>query len=335
MLKNRSGFIITLLTIVIITSACSSMNSIVEPDTDKLKNGLPYYMPKKDFLVTVTVKEGVESFVASTTPAYPDLSQIFVLKYQDSLIGDNLLTVGIDTHGLLTGINAKTVSQLNQIFKNIARSAGAISTLRTSGTGEPKLDCPNDGTYVFRYEKAGGPQEACNKIKVEISQLGEFKLPKEAMEHGKKGNTKHSGVFFKQEIPYIVRITQETSDGKEIIQEDLVFSPTESPVYFLPISESLFANKDATFVFTDGMVTSYQQDNKSELVALAGLPADLISGYFESIGNIFGQISTASTQEKSAVQSSLSLELAKMKNELCIAAIKANNTDAIKQLQCT
>ncbi len=326
--------ILVLLIVTLIASACSSMSTTIvgENNKDELKGGLPYYMPKKDFLVTVTVKEGVKSFATSTTPAYPDLSQIFVLKYEDSLISDNLLSIGVTTKGLLTSINAKTVSQLNEIFKNIAKSAGAISTARSDA---PKYECIKDGTYVFRYTNPGVNHVACDGIKVDISQLGEFELTNDQMKHGKDKNAKHSGVFFKLEIPYKVRITQKSSDDKEIVQEDLVFSPTESPVYFIPVSKSLFADKDATFAFTDGMLTSYKQDNKSELVALASLPADLISGYFDSIGNVFGKISNASTQEKSAIQSSLSLELAKMKNELCIAAINANNSEAIKQLQCT
>ena len=103
--------ILTLLTIVFLTP-CSSITSIESPKGDDI-NGLSYYMPKKDFLVTVSVKDGNATKVTlGTTHAYPDLSKQYSLQHGSNFLGKNTLSVVISEKGLLTSSKSTTVSNV-------------------------------------------------------------------------------------------------------------------------------------------------------------------------------------------------------------------------------
>jgi hypothetical protein len=325
-MKIKKIFMLLMATLITsILSACSSITTIMEPEINDA-DGITYYMPKKDFIVTVVVSDEGKSVISSVSSAYPDLSKQFVIKYNYNAFGDNLLKVDIKENGLLTNINSKTVSQVNEIFEALAKSAGYITALGVAE--QAPVVCSNKGTYIFKFTEEVNNGEICNgEIKVTISKTEEIN---NITPHSKESKKEYSGIFYRQDIPYTISI-----EGAGIKNDTIVFSPSESPVHYLPISRSFFADNEATLILSDGVVTSYKQDNKSELLAIASLPADILEAYFSAITSAFTTGSNANKAEATALSDSIKLEIAKMKYQACIAAIKENNSELTEQLNCS
>ena len=67
-----------------ILAACSSIQSAKEPKPEF--EGLSYYMPKKDFVATITIKAGEPPKVAFTeSAAYPELTKRYVMRFGTNL----------------------------------------------------------------------------------------------------------------------------------------------------------------------------------------------------------------------------------------------------------
>jgi hypothetical protein len=315
---------------LIALSACSSIRSIQNPakGTDYV-DGLTYFMPKKDLLVTVKVeKKNCENVITQitlgTTPSYPDLSEYYVLRYQKNLVGKNTLDVGVNEAGLLTSAKSTTVSQISDVFQKLASTAGLIKPFALA---PPKktAEC-GVGEHTFVYDFSSGVTVPPCGVNITIK-----RPPKvdSVHSHSKAVNEEHSGVFYRQHIPYRI-----TADGNGLKVASIVFSPSESPIHFLPISKTFASDNKADFVFSEGIPTKYLQDTDGELVALLKLPADIIGAYFGAIGMVFESFKTTDKKEAEALAESLKLELAKKKYDACISAINAKDEDLITALGC-
>lgn len=64
--------------------------------------------------------------------------------------------------------------------------------------------------------------------------------------------------------------------------------PDPSRVQFVDLSSGLFAQQKYTLAFTDGVLTSYQQDAHSELVGLARLPGDVVAALLAAPAEALG-----------------------------------------------
>jgi len=317
---------------MIVLSGCSSINSIENPDQKEM-DGLIYFMPKKDFQITVSVKDSKKSITVKTTKAYPDLSKQYVLKYRKNLVGKNTLKIGINEQGLLTSAHSATESQVTGILKNLAAGYGQISTASRSkdirAEKKGKL-CSSDGIYTFIY-KTTGHYHPCG-LDLTIKKVKETR---KHLSHSKKEGKSYSGIYYRQNEPYYVKVHgNETYDNHRIYIEQIVFSPSDSPTHFLPISQTFFTDNDANFTFKEGIPTEYGQISDSELLALSKIPADILSSYFKAVGSMFNQVNSNNESEKMTISSSLELELVKKKYEACIEAIKEDNSQLIEQLGC-
>ena len=323
MLTKR--FIVILSAIVL--ASCSSIKSIDSPksNSDSL-NGLTYFMPKKDFLVTFSVKDKKIIKVAiGVTPSYPDRSKQYILSHGANVFGRNTLDVGVNEAGLLTSTKSTTISNVTDAFKNLATSVGqweTFNTLKMAGISD--LPCTTDGDHIFVYQKAGSYQK-CG-MRIDINKL-EDQISIKA--HNKKEDKKYSGIFYRQNIPYLITVS-----GNGLNVASVVFSPSESETHFLPISRTFFSNNEADFALIDGIPTKYKQETEGEVVALFKLPADIIGAYFSAIGSVFDSFKSNNQKEALALAESLKLELEKKKYDSCISAIKAGDDELIKELGC-
>lgn len=306
-------------------AACSSIKSVETPtkNTDAV-DGLTYFMPKKDFLVTITVKDSkVTKIILGTTSAYPDLGKQYVLRHGANVFGKNTLDVGVSESGLLTSTKSTTVSNVTDAFKNLASSIGQLEAfgLKMADTSQPSCA---DGEHTFIIKKPTS-QTACG-VTITIERQGDIA---NVNAHSKVATAEHSGVYYRQNIPYLITATGNGSNAASV-----VFSPSESKTHFLPISKTFFSNNAADFAFVDGIPTKYKQETEGEVVALFKLPADIISAYFAAIGSVFDNFKSTDQKEATALTESLKLELAKKKYDACISAIKAGDDDLIKELSC-
>jgi len=196
-----------------------------------------------------------------------------------------------------------------------------LESLKING----RVDSPCiDGTHSFVY-KTPGSHQACG-MNIKISQ--QEKLVN-ISSHFKESEEEHSGIFYRQNIPYLV-----TAVGNEFNVASVVFSPSESETHFLPVSKTFFSNNKADFAFVNGIPTKYDQETEGEAIALFKLPADVLGAYFTAIGSVFDSFKANDEKEASALTESLKLELAKKKYDACVSAIKAGDETLIKELSC-
>jgi hypothetical protein len=309
---------------VVMLMACSSIKSTEKPaaGTDTV-DGLTYFMPKKDFLVDLIVVDSkVTEINLGTTLAYPDLTQQYVLRYSTNIFGKNTLDVKVSESGLLTSSHSKTISQVNEIFKDFATSAGNIQALRVPSLKQ-RSSCV-DGKHKFIYSSPGS-YTACG-MHIDIIRQGDMA---NINSHSKAVNQGYSGLYYRQNIPYLIVVK---GDGPNVAS--IVFSPSESKTHFLPIAKTFFSNNDANVTFVNGVPTQYAQDTEGEAVALLKLPADIIGAYFTAVGSAFEGFKTADQKEAAALNESLKLELAKRKYDACISAIRAGDDELVRELGC-
>lgn len=319
-----------ILATTVLLSSCASIKSIEKPSS---ADGLVYFLPNKDILITITVDKnsGVSGVDIGTTPAYPDTTTLYLLKHSRNAFGKNTLDVGVTQSGLLTSTKSITVSSVNEAFKNLAASAGSIKTFSMLDPLNPIKTGPSEckeGRHTFIFKPNGSNSEekiACG-LQVSISKM----IPSDNHSgHSQEKGKAASGIYYRQSEPYGVEVR-----GSGIFASSIVFSPNTSKTFFLPISRTFFANNEASFELTDGMPARYRQDADSELLSLSKLPADAIGAYFSAIGQTFDSIKTTDSKEAAALSESIKLELARRKYEACIEAIKVNDNDRIKSLGC-
>lgn len=317
---NKSLIYITFL---LALTACSSVKSTQAPNAETTSDGLTYFMPKKDFLVKVTVANGKVSNIAlDTTEAYPDLSIQYVLNHDLNIVGKNTLNVGVNEKGLLSSATSTTTSGVSEAFQGLAKTLGTIHTMAVppgiNNLPSPPAECKSDGIHTFIYNSVTGPMAVCNDIKITITHetTGVTNLVAAAKENA----TAYSGIFYRQSQPFRMR-----AEGSGFIVESTVYSPSYSHTLFLPVSKTFFSDNKADFAFKDGMPTKYDQQTDGEIVAALKLPADVIGAYFGAVGNLFNSFKSTDTAEISAVNEKLKLEMANRKLDACLAAIKSND----------
>lgn len=301
-------------------SACASVTSSPEKPNTAVGDGLVYHLPMRAIAITVTVGDAADELTPSVAAGetYPDMSTRYVLKFNRNLVGKNKLTVGINEKGLLTSANAETTSQVSEAMQSLAASAGAIKGLEAGEACKPKT------TYatVYRPESARNPKSLCG-LSIQVTRLA----PDTAATSARTEASSSDGIFYRQAEPYLVQIG---GDGKPM-QSFITYSPSKAPTAFLPVGHSLFATTNkATFAFTEGMPTSYEQDLDGEAPALLKLPADVLGAYFQAVGKTFGDRKTDMDNERQLLDARNQLALAKLKAEACREAVVAKDQAKIE-----
>lgn len=335
---KRELSVISIVIIMLASSGCSSIKSI--PGAEKNAKGLAYYMPKKDFVLTITTDENsvLSKVEISTSKAYPDLKTKYVLNHSTNMLGKNKLDIGVSEEGLLSSASSTTVSNVSEAFQNITSSIAIRNSIKSASKATETSTCAPNMEHVFIFdaeptEKYCGlsvkltklqPQAVKNKDE-EAEAEAKLKFDKKFMKPGES----YSGIYYRQSEPYEIEVW-----GSGLFASSIVFSPSKSDINFLPISKTFFANNDAKFTFVEGIPTKYIQNTDGEIVALLKLPADIIGAYFTAIGTIFDSFSTKDTKESAYLVTSLKLELQKQKYEACIKAIEAKDNELIKSLEC-
>jgi hypothetical protein len=323
-------------------TGCASVTSRVLKTDNPTADGLVYYMPRKDVIVTVTLAAATAPAVAAptikieTSTAYADNSRAFVANYRRNLIGKNQLTMVVNTQGLLESSKAQTTSNLAEIIKEMAGAAGTIGALTMDpASATATVTCPATASVVMRIpvdEGAGIGVHQFNSypncpIVVEIKGVPKFDSVK-ANVRSTRSNPRDSGFFYRQNRPYKVHVVFGHWEA-----DDLVQLPNDAPIQFLPVERSLFANNLSDLKFTDGMPTTYGQEVDGELLAVAKLPAEVIKAYFAAVGNVFSQKKSAVDNEQQYLASVMTLMQKQAATEACLVAMQAKD-DALIAAKC-
>jgi hypothetical protein len=320
------------LIILLNTCGCASISSTPYQTGD---SGLIYYMPNRDILLTITVEKGYGTKIAITTSeSYPDMSQVYNLNHSGGVFGKNVADVQV-VNGLIKASKATMTSNVNEVFKN---AASAVATLKfrskdTAPIGDAVKNICADGDHKFRIpaRSTKTSEELCN-VRISVTNISDSAptLKTDAV----SGTVAKAGIYYRQNIPLLV--SAESPQGNEQVSKTaaIVFSPSGSATYFLPISKTFFANNAADFSFDGGVPTSYKQDTDGEAIALLKLPADIFGAYFEAIGKVFDAFKSQDTRNESAMQSNLTFEIMKQKYNECMDAVQAGDQEKLVALKC-
>ena len=315
-------------------------------------NGISYYLPRRPFVVTVTepVNGGPPTITVANGTAEPDLSKHYVLSQGTNLVADNEFNIGVTVKGLLTTSNSTATSQVTATVQNLGATLGTltgegalfaknvdlnVAPPRPSG---PVIGCPPAG---FSYQKALYPtlsqRPTLCGYKVTWRRADHFAGKDVRFEDNSSASspTPVSGIFFRQELPYLVTVT---GPGSNPTQSDtLITSPDDAEVEFFPVNPSFFANNTANITITDGVITNVDQTTKSEVAAAVGLPAAFVSSYTGAIGQVFSSLSTNSADQQKLIQQVLSTSatqnqaaaVAQVQNQFCAKTIASYNFNTL------
>jgi hypothetical protein len=282
-------------------------------------------------------KAGV--IVVRAGAAYPDLTHAYVLSFGSSLIAKTSATVTVTQSGLLSTATAKVESQLVEALKNLAASVGAKAADETA-VDESKSPCVRGRTYTLQLDPAKDVDNSHSLCGFSISITRLFQLeqrPNNALlvvrdaPTGQIGRAKRSnvrqGLYYRQALPYLVAVTDETKNATQSI----VLSPSESSIGFLPARRSAFAAVNSLEVdFVDGVPTKVAHAADGEFTALLKLPADIIGAYFDAIGNVFTKRKANASAEKDLIEAWDKLATQKLKEQKCREALATEDLEKVK-----
>jgi hypothetical protein len=302
-------------------AGCSSIQSVPEPTGQPV--GLYYYMPKRDFVVTITRDKATstDQIAITESAAYPDLGKQYLLQYSRNPIGKNVMKVGVHENGLLSTLNAESQSGVTEALKGLATTLGTVSVLR-----QRAVTACDAGANVFLVPAESRDQfPLCDAYSITVERMT---FADETPATTKVSTNDNSGIYYRIARPYLVKVSGLKS------AEAVLFSPNDSPTRFLPVPRTFFANGKVDMAFTDGMPTKYDVDTDGELVAVFKLPAEVIRAYFSAVGAMFDSVKERDTKQAEQLQATLKLELAKQKYAACLAAITAHDAATIASLGC-
>lgn len=339
------GRIYLLLFVSVTVTSCAAVQSQVvtgkTPDgtlvTGKTTpDGIPYFLPRRPFVITVSAPAGggITSAITITAApgnAEPDLTTKFALSQGLNLLANNEFNVTVGSNGLLQSSQSTAISQVATAVQNAAASAGMfiaplpvpsaaafhtnVALLGAAGLPlGPKIACPAAGTS---YQYIDYPEthyataltfcpEGPISYTVTWDRADHKTGPYAPDNVNASPNTHHrlSGLFFRHELPYIIRIKGTAiPSGVSSTENDFVItSPDESETDFFPINRSFFANNTANITVTDGVITAVDQTTQSEIAAAVGLPATWVSSYTTAVGNLLSGLSSINSDKQTLLQ---------------------------------
>lgn len=333
----RSFLTVSLTASAAMLAGCSSLSSVKAPVADNTE-GLVYYLPKRDIKIDVKVKDGVlEDVTIGLTPAYADHANgPYLLKYNANGFGKHKLELEVSPAGLLKSASATAEDRISGLanFGKLAGyvrgfSGGLESSPSDKAVSRLQGICGVDGTHVILFEAAAVERNLCgNDLKLKIEPLFASNPP--VVGNSRAVREEHSGIFYRMGKPYRVSIS-----GR-IATAAIVQSPSNGEELFLPVARTVFATNEAKITIHDGEATpaKYTQETEGEVSAFLKIPATIIAPYFEAIGSVFSGFSKKATDETSARNNLVALELAKQKQAECYKAIRDRDTAAIEAMEC-
>lgn len=318
---------IFVVTSTLFLSGCAAFSSTAV-DNQTVTDGVVYYLPKRDILVTLAVDNTGKStsVTIGQTAAYPDLSQPYLLKHEYGLFSKHETDIAV-SNGLLTSSKATTTSNISEVAKAFGGAAGTLSFSKNTQGNISKEKMCAEGTHKILIESKAAQYPVCD-VNISVDLLGAQSIKDTTRTKGEA----QSGVYYRANLPYKVSVLR---DSPKLHEVSLVFSPSDSPRMFMPLAKGLFADTKGELGFQDGVLTTFKQTTSSELVGIFKLPADVLSSYFAAIGGVFTAFKTNDDGETASLASNLKLELAKKKYDACLAAIKAKDDALATSLNCS
>jgi hypothetical protein len=100
----------------------------VKPVSNPVPDGIPYFLPRRPFVITVSEPNGGGVPMITVTPgaAEPELSKRYVLAQGINLVADNEFNISVGANGLLKSSTSTATSEVATTIQNAAATAGML-----------------------------------------------------------------------------------------------------------------------------------------------------------------------------------------------------------------
>lgn len=90
----------------------------------------------------------------------------------------------------------------------------------------------------------------------------------------------------------------------------LALSPDESPTFFTPITQTMFANNTSDVSLLNGIVTGVKENTDSELFVMSQIPADILGSHTSAVSKIFPALAAANSGQNNMVNTQNAAQMA-------------------------
>lgn len=330
-------------------AGCTSVSSRMASTDPNKNNGIVYSLPNRMIDVQVDFSETGDHKITVKGGNYysdGDDKSRYVARIHRGKIGKVAAKLTTSA-GLLATADAKYTGQADEFAKALGSALGFVGAARDREdiknddpahckrnlTASHSIPLPDSAKFynatAIESINALGGNAQCAQVSIVVTRVGTFSpyIYKESDNSHK--TTRTDGLWYRVGLPYTVRA--QIGDGA--IATALIMFPDESHPFFVKMESGIFADAESKLIFTNGMLTTYEKNNDSEVISLLKLPAGVISAYAEAVGNIFSNFSTAEKHEINAQVAEINREIMLRKIETCNLAISQNQpADTIKEL---
>jgi hypothetical protein len=271
-----------------------------------LNDTIAYALPKGYIKVTCSSNQ-----ITIDTNYEPDPNQYYVLEYTPNIGFDDDITLTTDNKGFLKSINSTTKSKFPEIVQAITKIPLAAMRIPTKVTGVPNFELIMDPKDIKQYnpqtfsdtmsllektkkipqgENVEAQKAAIEAAKRRLSEMGgtlyqNYRIAYISLEHPKasflytdsaqsatqRPPADNRGICYRPGLPFKLRIL--IGDN---YYERMVYLPNYSKLITFDVSRPAFVQKVQALTFDNGMLTSVNIKKDSELLAVLGIPADLV-----------------------------------------------------------
>ena len=245
-----------------------------------LSNQMVYALPKGYIKV---VSDGATDGATITveTVYEPDEHHYYLLKYTPNIGFDDDITMAVNDKGFLSSIDVTTTSKLPDIVKKIGEIAvaaleiPAVRGVEPVGPFEVIIDPEEIPEYPKEPNKKSGKTYNWGKyitsISLEHPKAISFLYEKDSHSASEGPPDENRCICYRPALPFKLRLLV----GGVYI-ERVVYLPNYSKLATFDITRPAFVQKIQTLTFTNGLLTQVRLKKDSELLAVLGIPADLV-----------------------------------------------------------
>lgn len=333
---------LTAISVATCVSSCGSVRSKAgaNPSVD---SGMAYRLAKKRLVIKLVVSEkGQRTATADVTSAFGDPSTLIVASVPANQAFETKAEIRVNASGLLSGTQKSEIElPVTRLFETampeeLAKSAGTPED-GSKSVNETITECLDIGEYTFTYdleedikstqrsqERACGFHldkkrvactSSCQEGSAYQSNLGKYKL----------------GFFYRLPNPYVVDLSYyPTITAKTMLKTSTVLvAPTEkSPVLFVPIPRSVFAQNTTSVTFSDGFPTELNVNRESEWLGIINLPAAVLARYSVALTAGFTNRTKIAAENVQYLDQMNSLAVAQQKAIACAAELAKEHPDS-------
>lgn len=275
----------------------------------------------------------VERLEVVPSSLQPDTDKRYIAAIEHSVWRRDQIELQTTKEGLLTSSSATLTDESNGILVALASSLSAVSPspgIKALSRFADPSDAPPDPTEKDKacrpasFEMTIDPDptglkmvnDALDERRSDLhltwqpgfkgDSLARPSSPEERTNYArtcktKKGVQTDCGLYYRRELTHLLYIVR-TSNPSTVVTAVPVSLPNFSPMERISLDATAFATNAHTLTFDHGMLTKANVDQPSELLAIAKVPTNIISGVLTSVATLIQLRVNVGTQSNALVE---------------------------------